>query len=275
MEQLTGNQPTNNSSGKRINSLRIVLPGVLLAGILAWYFAFQILSAWQFSRQMNQLNDSLFVSLIGLDYGKPDEDDFNEKLAMATHKLAILSARKTLSESDSVRILINLRDSIVSLMISGLTVHKAKMLGAEYPRWFSDLPPLSGAAWLSEPFRTLKTFSTIPHEPIVIRHAPADTLEAQSMPQGIPEPENTAVHFSYETNQHLLIHFSQVSGRKTRIPFRVSFIRHLRELGRIFYGMTGFTDFQYLATMNIYLSPQDALTIFRALPEKPAGALDY
>lgn len=275
MDQSIDNQLQTKTFRSLSWKLIFILPPLLLAVVLLWYIAYQSLAARNFARDLNQLNDSLFLTQIGKNYSPPEEDDYIEKLTQAEARLASLRARKLLAESDSVRIVINLRDSMVFLEIRGLTVHAAKMLAVDFPPWFNELPLFARVAWLSEPFRTVRTYSTIPHEPIIIRHAPVDTIEAQSMPSTIPEPESKAVHFTYQTNQHLLIHVSQVSGDRIKTPFLIRFRRQMRDMKRIFLEMTGLTDRQYLATLKIYLSPQDAKTIFRALPGYPVGMLDY
>lgn len=84
----------------------------------------------------------------------------------------------TLSEWDSIQPVIDIRDSTIQLTIHGVTIHRSKMEVVRVDPFLRRLPQREYTRLFTAPVRILDQRATIVKEPVVIREAPRDTIEA-------------------------------------------------------------------------------------------------
>lgn len=261
----------NNFQVKKSKKARLILiiTGLLISILLIWYMVYQSITAAGFASRLNSLNDSLYVARIGQNFAPPRQADFLENLYMLEEKRAFQNAREIMSRSDSVRLTIHLPDSTLRIEIKGLVVHTAKILNFKTSGSLKKWPAMVKSYWLSEPFRAEKNISTILREPIVIKHAPADTIEAQNTPETVPKTETGNVYFTYETGKNLIIHINQSVDGKKKGYLKQKMSRNFRKFIRTARAMLSFKKSEYQQTLELTITKKDAKTVYRALPEFP------
>ena len=126
--------------------------------------------------RINEINrlvqaDSLFVQSYDSSFNDPE---LSSLLKERTYKQALIK----LSENDSIQLIVNLQDSIVALSIKGVIIHETKVEHFDIDHFFERLPQMSYARLFSYPLSVNSQYATIVKEPIVVRNAPKDTLEA-------------------------------------------------------------------------------------------------
>lgn len=258
-----------NRSKKSIRLTALVLVLMLVSG----YLAFQFLSARNYAIQTNLIMDSLYRERVGSQFAPPVKEDFWDNLVEMEKAKAFNNARMKMAQSDTVRLVIHLPDSTLRLEIKGLTVHTAKILDLRVSPSLSKIPPLVKVWFFSVPFKTTGYYSAIPHEPIVIKHAPADTIEAQNSPVLPPEPDDRNVYFTYKTGRNMVIHFNQSENGKRKAYLWQKISRDLAYFKESLGYMIRFRYRPFQHKVEITIDKQDARTIYRALPEYPLIAI--
>ncbi len=246
---------------------------IVVTVFIGWYMIFHFLSARNYAIQINMITDSLFIEKIGKRFAPPSSENFWNTLTEKEKNRAFLNARHEMAQSDSVRMTIHLPDSTLWLEIKGLVVHTVLIRDVKLTASLRQIPPLAKAWWLSSPFKTIEHSSTIPHEPIVIKHAPADTIEAQNSPVLPPEPEDKLVYFTYKTDRNLTLHFNQWEDGNRKGYFCRKMKRELKSFGATLGYMLQFRYKPFEHRIEITLDKKDARTIYRALPEFPKIAV--
>lgn len=142
--------------------------------LLLFLFLIQVaISPLQKMKEYNQLavSDSLFMA--GYDSAF-DDPELKSLVKDRTYKTALLQ----LSESDSIQLAINLYDSTANLFINGVLIHRTSIPSFKTDRLLKGMPLKQQIRLLSRPLPVHAQYATIVKEPIVVRHAPKDTLEA-------------------------------------------------------------------------------------------------
>jgi len=116
-------------------------------------------------------SDSLFLKIYDSIYDYPE-------MRLLVKEKAYKEALLKLAESDSIQLVINLVDSTVNLCIKGVMMHQTKVRSFDRNKIFKEMPLIQQVKLFSQPLPVHSLYATIVKEPIVVRHAPKDTLEA-------------------------------------------------------------------------------------------------
>ncbi len=182
---------------------------------------------------------------------------------------AFIKSRLLKSELDSISLSINLRDSVLSLDIKGVSIYNVKIDYIELSPLFDQLDKSSLLNCFSSPFYIKYQYATVVKEPIVIKNAPKDTIEYnnQSAPNiDTLKPKMVAYYFSL--SKGILLDIRQ--SEKTEIlPYYKYIIGYNywytnRQLRQIIKRQQP----DYLPWIHIKINCKDALAIYRALPHK-------
>ncbi len=183
-----------------------------------------------------------------------------------------------LAKKDSVMLAINLRDSLVNLLIKGVPVRKCRVSSFRMSQAIPHVARLDSLhTWLYPPFQLLSESATIPKAPIRIMDAPKDTIEAEAMAgQEIPI-ENNDVHFTLEFSRNLTVRIEQEQPPSSSSEFKKKFAF---DMERIFAEAR--TTIRNLKRKNlpdhklwieVVVSREDAKAIYRAIPTRLQMAL--
>ena len=207
-------------------------------------------------------SDSLFLKEYDSICNHPEMSMFvREK----TYKEALLK----LAEFDSIQMVINLSDSTVNLFIRGVMIHQTKIKSFEKPKMFKELTPMQEVKLFSQALPVQEQYASIVKEPIVVRHAPKDTLEA-ALNAWQPDTmiQNPAfLALSLEHGIHIILE-QEENPRFYDHWKKFNFYNRLR----IRETMEALSDFvrikkqEHHPVITIKMPVQDLRAIYRALP---------
>lgn len=224
-------------------------------------------------RQLENLvkEDTVFIEQYDSAYN-------HAELSGLIREKAYKAALVKLSEGDSIQMVINLMDSTVCLNIKGITIHQAKADYVDIDPLLKKLPAEIYYRLFSQPIRILKQNATIVKEPVVVRHAPKDTLEA-ALNAYLPDTlmQNPAF-FHAELDHGLDLILEQNTDpafydQKTHMMFSLQ-----RELGYFKKSISNFALFRkqdYRPEIIIRIPVGDLRAIYRALPRQPYVIIYY
>lgn len=179
-----------------------------------------------------------------------------------------LNSRLMMTKNDSICMTIDLLDSLLMLELQGVSIHLAKIQKIKTSPVFTKISRTALVQMFSRPFQVDTCRSTIVKEPILIKKAPADTIEAAQqgpLRDTIPPPP-AAYHLYLE--QDLIVMVVQTDITEERNPVYRAFNRknRMRQRGQILRDLFRFRFPDYTPWILIYLPQDDVITTYRALP---------
>jgi len=209
--------------------------------------------------------DTTFIQGFDSIYYQPEMSDL---LIEKAYKEALL----TLSTSDSIQLVVNLSDSTVGLSIKGVMIHQTKVKTIEVDKLFQRLRLPERIKLFSQPLNVEGQSATIVKEPVVVREAPKDTLEAA---QNAWEPDTLIQNpafasFIIEHNIQLILEQDNNIDPINK-KAKSSFYYQMRKEKAIL-SVKNFIDRkpQVYQPVIIIEMPVDVVrAIYRALPENP------
>ncbi len=183
-----------------------------------------------------------------------------------------------LSKKDSIMLAINLRDSLVDLLIKGVPVRRCRIGSYAMSQAIPHIARRDSLyTWLFPPFQLLSQTATIPKSPIRIMDAPKDTVEAEAMAgQEIPI-ENNDVHFTLQFNRNLTVRIEQEQPPSNTGEFKKKFAfdmeRIFAEARATLKNLRAKKIPEHKLWIELSVSREDAKAIYRAIPVKLQMAL--
>lgn len=188
-----------------------------------------------------------------------------------------LQSQLLIAKSDSIGLILNLADSMLSLNIRGVNVRDCQIYRFKMSHGFKHLEASHGVFnWLSKPFILQKDWATIPQVPIKIRKAPRDTIEAKkykSEPVTLDKPD---VHFTLKFDRNLVIRIHQIESNSfwgTILKWYYNIRSYLRRVADTFLAFIHGKAPANRLWIELKISKNDALAIYRAIPSQAALAL--
>jgi hypothetical protein len=181
---------------------------------------------------------------------------------------AFYTARITMAETDSLCLALNLADSLATLEIDGVAVHRAKIIRMKISKFFIKADEYAITSILSAPLTVIKDYATIKKEPLMIKMAPKDTSEYK--PDIIPDTTNSAaVNYILEMQNGIRLYVYQ----QEEVRSKGGFNRFLFDLNDRFRNIWDTLKSimvlkvpEYHPYVKIRMSKADAKIIYRALP---------
>lgn len=193
------------------------------------------------------------------------------EVSALNRELTFKQALLELSQEDSIGLIVNLNDSTIGISIHGVVLHSTKTNSLHIDPWLTRLPDALYLDKFSRPVTISSHRSTIIKEPIVVREAPKDPLEAAvNAYQPDTLIQNPAfLQFDMETNVRLLIEQDMTTtwlDRKTRFAFfNALYMGNLKVNLKHFFTWRGPA---YTPEIRMALPADDMRAIYRALPSK-------
>jgi hypothetical protein len=181
---------------------------------------------------------------------------------------AFYTARIAMAETDSLCLALNLADSLATLEIDGVAVHKAKIIRMKISKFFNKADEYAITSILSAPLTVMKNYATIKKEPLMIKMAPKDTSEYK--PDILPDTTNSAaVNYILETENGIKLYVYQQEEVRSKGGFN-RFLFDLndrfRNIWDILKSIMVLKVPEYHPYVRIRMSKADAKIIYRALP---------
>jgi hypothetical protein len=184
---------------------------------------------------------------------------------------AFLQARIKMAESDSICLSLNLKDSIAALEINGAPVYSAHISRIGLSGIFKKVNEHAITGMLSAPLEVRESFATIKKEPILIKMAPKDTIEA-NVPNVLPDTSSfEPVNFILVMNNGFKLYVYQEEEKKAsdrRSLFLFDLKDRLRYAKAAFRNIITFKTPEYQPYIKIRLPKDNAKIIYRAIPRK-------
>lgn len=208
-------------------------------------------------------NDSLFLANFDTSW---NHSEFSGMVKERAYKQALLK----LTEKDSIQLAVNLLDSSVCLYINGVKIHQTKVKQFEQNRLLRNLPVLPYVKIFSVPLVINSQVATIVKEPVVVRQAPKDTIEAA---QNAWQPD-TLIQYPAFLLLRLDYGIDLVFEQEPNPGFYEKWIKFgfYKKIwkGRVMQAVTGFftgKKQEYYPAITIQLPAEDLRAIYRALPQ--------
>ena len=209
-----------------------------------------------------------------------DDSLLNTSIDQA-NKEAFLLARLEMAKNDSISMAVDLKDSTITLLVQGVTIFKTKLLAYDCSNYFNKIDPFVTSQFFSWPFIVEEYSASIPKIPLIIKKAPKDTIEAASPPApGQLEESQQLISFQLSLDRKLNILFEQDSlSYGTKNKSYKQYIHQQKKVSKkaVRMALIRGSPIEYIPQIKIRLNRQDALIIFRAIPEKVKVAIriDY
>lgn len=202
---------------------------------------------------------------------------YSKKMYDLKSEEMFLQSRLLQAKTDSIGLVLNLVDSSLSLSIRGVIVRECQIYDFKLSRSFKHLKVNHNLFnWLARPFILQQDWATIPKVPIKIRKAPKDTIEAKKYklePVTLDKPD---VHCTMQFDRHLLIRIHQIESNSVWGKIRKGYLNIRLYFSRIMHTLQAFLHFNmphHSVWIELKLSRNDALAVYRALPNHAALAL--
>ncbi len=215
--------------------------------------------------------------------GNTDVDNI-EELKKYSNKMTdlkleemFLESQLLIAKNDSISLILDLVDSTLSLSIRGVNIRECQVNHFKMGQMFHHIKGDQRLFdWLSKPFVLQKDWATIEKVPIKIRKAPKDTIEAKKYKNEPVKLDKPDAYYTLQFDRNLIIKVHQVEsnsfwGSIQKVYYNIRL--YLRML------IDAFLAFFHLDTphaplwIELKISKNDALAIYRALPNHAALAL--
>ncbi len=192
----------------------------------------------------------------------------NQDIFSLKKEESFLKSKVIMAATDSITLAIDLEDSLVTLELRGIIIHQARIQKITYSKILDKLNKDARINYFSSPFTNETSYATIPKEPIIIKEAPKDTTEANSLAFLSDTVQKNSICTIIHLNRDLDIEMRQYEYPKGKGYKRFVLHNKIRQTGHLFSDIFHFTIPDYRPWINIELSAKDIRTIYRSLPQK-------
>jgi hypothetical protein len=174
-----------------------------------------------------------------------------------------------LSEKDSIQLAINLADSVLCLYLKGVLLHEVPITRFRIDPYLKSRPEKTYVWLFSKPLAVKDQSATIVREPVVVREAPDDPLEAEL---NAWEPDTliqNPAFFQLRLDHGIDLVIEQDENSQIRDKWvRFNYFNKLR-CKRIqqFYA--------YSPSISVRIPVKDVRAIYRALPDEAEVCIRY
>ena len=185
-------------------------------------------------------------------------------------KKAFLGAQVKLAEEDSIGLIINMRDSVIQLLIKGLPIRSVKIGEYDISPFFQRANQEAIYSMLSSPMKITGMQATFMKDPVSVKIAPKDTSEAVVDTR----PDTTdfeAVFFTLNTDQNIRLFFEQQEdtiGADRRARFFFDLKDKARNATATMKAVAKFNVPPYVPYIKIWIPKAEAKIVYRALPRE-------
>ena len=239
--------------------------------VILFYLAVTVSLPIKKITELNQIatNDSVFMK-------KNSAIAKHPKLLPLVKEKAFKEAMITMAKQDSIGLVINFKDSTASLMLNGVEIYSSKIIRYKKDQIFDGIKAPAFRKIFSEPLHNYNEFSSVIKEPIVVKKAPKDTIEAMKMAT-LPDtivPEPAYVSYTLEHGINLIMvqdKWISAEDRKTERKFLADLRK--QRIRDNFSGLFNYSKSTYAPTIIIEMSGREVRSIYRALPYRASFVL--
>jgi len=192
---------------------------------------------------------------------------FNNDLFRLKKEEAFIKARLLMSENDSINLSIDIPDSLIAIEIKGTNIYSIHIKKVQICNVLNHIDRSALINYLGSPFCILQEKATILKEPLIIKKAPKDSIEANrnNVQQDTLDPKTVVYHFY--TDKDLMINIKQSEDLDIINSFKFQF-DYNRQISNIqLKKLIRFKIPDYIPWINLEVDKKEAIAIYRALPE--------
>jgi hypothetical protein len=250
----------------RERKIWLIIAGSLITLFILYYV---VMSVSAVNRTVNDFNNTYFASL------EQKEGDTINLCAIPGYidmirDKAFLGSQVKLAESDSIGLLINIRDSVIQLLIKGLPVRTVAINEYDVSPFFQRANQEAIYSMLSTPLAITGMQATFMKDPVSVKIAPKDTSQTVES----VKPDTTdfeAVFFTLETDRNIRFFFEQQEdtvGADRRARFFFDLKDRTRSASTTMRSVVRFKTPSYVPYITIWIPKAEAKIIYRAIPRE-------
>lgn len=250
----------------RERKIWLIIAGSVLALFVICYL---VMSVSAVNRTVNEFDNAYFASL------EQKEGDTINLCAIPGYidmirDKAFLSSQVKMAESDSIGLLINVRDSVIQLLIKGLPVRTVAIDDYDVSPFFHRANQEAIYSMLSTPLTITGMQATFLKDPVSVKIAPKDTSEVVVS----EKPDTTdfeAVFFTLDTDRNIRFFFEQQEdtvGADRRARFFFDLKDRTRVASATMKSVVKFKTPPYVPYIKIWVPKAEAKIIYRAIPRE-------
>jgi len=244
-------------------------PGMLL--ILYFMVAMSVLPVIRFRFKQPAADGQMMIQTAPEEWYKQENDSLLQRAAELAAANSFLNAQLEMAATDSISLIVDLKDSTIYLVAKGVTLYSAGISEIYSARVLQKSDPFQLATWVSVPFEIVSLSGSVPQVPLVLKNAPKDTAEAARMSGMINnEKDNSFVAWDCQLDRGLRIFITQeknkeVQSRHQYRKYRSESRRTVRR--KILNSCLKTGNCEYIPDIHLKISGEDALVLYRALPQ--------
>jgi hypothetical protein len=250
----------------RERKIWLIIAGSVLALFVVYYL---VMSVSAVNRTVNDFDNAYFASL------EQKEGDTINLCAIPGYidmirDKAFLSSQVKMAESDSIGLLINVRDSVIQLLIKGLPVRTVAIDDYDVSPFFHRANQEAIYSMLSTPLNITGMQATFQKDPVSVKIAPKDTSEVVVS----EKPDTTdfeAVFFTLNTDRNIRFFFEQQEDTVST-DRRARFVFDLKDRTRMasatVKSVVRLKTPPYVPYIKIWVPKAEAKIIYRAIPRE-------
>ena len=183
---------------------------------------------------------------------------------------AFLSSQVRMADSDSIGLLINIRDSVLQLLVKGVPVRSIRIDEYDVSPFFERANQEAVYSMLSTPLAITGMQATFMKDPVQVKIAPKDTSEVKID----AKPDTTdfeAVFFTLDTDRDIRFYFEQQEdtvGADRRAKFFFDLKDRSRNARATMREVVRFRTPSYVPYIKIWIPKAEAKIVYRAIPRE-------
>lgn len=210
-------------------------------------------------------------SSIGFTSLSDEQLGYVRQIIAKENKKAFEALRLELAEKDSIYAVLDIKDSFLILEIKGVAVKKAKLLDVQVSNRLGLVSHENLLPWISKPFILEHDLSTIAKDPIVVKQAPKDTIEAAKQSNKPAPPDSTNVYYTLYFDRNLVLEIEQSNPYEVGLTEKVETyhkIKRKESTRSVFELLKNPQQTDQPMLIKMVMSEPEARAIYRAVPVK-------
>lgn len=243
---------------------------IIIAAVLSLLIVFYLVkSVSAVNHAVRTFDEAYFASLEQKEGDTIDLCSIPGYIEMLREK-AFLSAQVRMADQDSIGLIINIRDSVLQLLIKGVPVRSFSIGDYDVSTFFQRANQEAVYSMLSSPLTITRMQATFLKDPVQVKIAPKDTSEAKID----AKPDTTdyeAVFFTLDTDRDIRFYFEQQEdtvGADRRARFFFDLKDRARNAGATMGEVVRFRTPPYAPYIKIWIPKAEAKIIYRAIPRE-------
>ncbi len=245
---------------------RYIITAAAMAVFLIFYLAWSVSAV---NHTVRAFDDAYFASS-----EQNEEDTVNlcsipGYIEMIREK-AFLNSQVRMADSDSIGLLINIRDSVLQLLIKGVPVRSVRIDEYDISPFFQRVNQEAIYSMLSTPLAITGMQATFRKDPVQVKIAPKDTSEVKID----AKPDTTdfeAVFFTLDTDRNIRFYFEQQEdtvGADRRAKFFFDLKDRARNTVATMGDVVRLRTPRYIPYIKIWIPKAEAKIVYRAIPRE-------